>query len=271
MGAHSHTCNGVHHLPWCDKEKTNICSCPWVRYVLATIFGIVAAIMQGFFAFIAQSAEAMSDAGHALADSLAIAPVAFLAYRMVFASSEKSYKIDRIGIIWNTVFLFGISITLFFWFYLVVSTLHYERIILSSWMFVSGIIGLIGNIYQHKVLGHDHGGDVSTHSTTKQHILYDIIYSFLVLYGAGLIFSAENTEGLMRIFSMTGIILVGYILARHFFFDEVMKNKFIISVVNIILIFLVVSGRGDYVDAFLTFVLAVAMFVTAYKNTKSLF
>lgn len=177
---HSHALDehAPEHFERCDHPST--CFCEVNRYFLATMCGLLVAFVQWWFVRnYAGSYGAEGDASHTTADSLFMFVSVFLALWKHF-DKKKQLTAEKMGIVLNTAFL---VIAAMFIYYRAFFSDEFTTLSGGA-MFIAGMIGLVGNIGQYIVLGHAYKDEVSLHSTTIQHVVYDIVYSVMVIGGS---------------------------------------------------------------------------------------
>jgi Co/Zn/Cd efflux system component len=179
----------VAHFFWCRHPAT--CFCEVNRFLSATVCGLFFASAQFWLANrYAGSYGAEGDAGHMFADSLFMFVSVFLAVWKHYDHSRTNLA-EPIGIIANTIFLFGTALAILYHTYFGDEFTHFS----IGWMAIAGMIGLIGNLVQYRILEDPAGGDmssVSLHSMLKQHVVYDILNSIAVIAGAAISLIVAN-------------------------------------------------------------------------------
>lgn len=202
------------HFSWCGIDRQDRCYCEPIRYFLSAGWGFLFASVQWYLATrIAGSHGAEGDASHAFADSSFILISAFLAL-FKHADREHAGNFDVAGIWVNSLFLMGAAL------YIAYALVFGKGFSLfsSEFMLVAGLVGLVGNAFQVIVLGETHDHQVSMHSTTKQHIMYDMLYSAVVMGAAVLAMAAEwLLEGQASAVTRTIDVLVAVFLSGAMF------------------------------------------------------
>lgn len=140
---HSHE---VVHFSWCHKRDS--CFCEVNRYLGATVCGLFFAGVQWWLSTrYAGSYGAEGDASHMIADSLFIFVSVFLAVWKYYDKNHTGIA-EVIGILTNTLFLFLAA--LFILYHVFVGE-QFTRFSIG-WMAIAGLVGLIGNILQYRIL-----------------------------------------------------------------------------------------------------------------------
>lgn len=167
------------HFKGCNTPTD--CWCEVKRYYL--IFGIAAIILIAEIVggIASQSLALLADAGHVLTDTVAILVAIIVGYCVKRGNKEE--KTRRIGGYINTLLLGGVAI------WIAVEAVRRlkqpEEIV--SWMMLSiAVLGTIGNLVQHKIIGYSDDEHV-THESMRLHILSDLIQSLGVVFGGMLI------------------------------------------------------------------------------------
>ncbi len=266
---HSHV-HEVAHFRWCIRPKT--CFCEVNRYLLAGIVGLLAATAEIWIARLyAGSYGAESDAGHAYADSLFIFISAGLAFWKHY-DQKRSLMIDDIGIWINSWFLIIAGVYIFFRIYAGGRLVDFAALSMLS----AGAVGLIGNVAQFKSLGEKLSGEgTGTHSTTRQHVFYDILYSCSVMFAAAIILvMASGVNYLAQIFvGMLLTVIAAFVILRGGFVDydswkpEQKTNYWLgVAVAALVVAGLVINGSAVDVDNLIAILLSLAMIGAGISN-----
>lgn len=185
--AHSHDAG---HFATCRNPER--CFCEVYKYLLATAAGFLFAYLQWQIAVkLAGSRGAQGDAVHMFSDTAFVFVSAFLAVFKHY-SKKHSHATETVGVVINSLFLFVAGGYVLYRLYA-----GQEFPVFSGlWMAVAGLVGLAGNAGQLYILhlfGSEEKG-VSIHSTTWQHVLYDMLYSFAVVAGSALTWTPWERE-----------------------------------------------------------------------------
>lgn len=180
----------VRHFGWCRRPWE--CYCEVIRFLFATLSGLVFASVVWWLSHrYAGSYGAEGDAAHILSDSMFMFTSVFLAL-WKHHDKKNEENAEAVGIVANTLFLLMAAMFILYHTFLSDDFHHFS----SRWMAVAGMIGLIGNLAQYRILEsgdkpEDEGvvhvsRQVSILSLTKQHVFYDILNSAIVIAGAGI-------------------------------------------------------------------------------------
>lgn len=154
------------------------------QYLLSALWGFAFGGAQFLLVkFLASSYGAEGDASHTFADSSFILVSSLLAV-WKHRQLHKHERIEKIGVIVQSGFFILAAVYI----YLQIFFGNRHAALSPTFMFVAGLVGLVGNLVQAKVLGHahahGHGEDLSTHSETLKHIMYDVANSLVVMMSA---------------------------------------------------------------------------------------
>jgi Co/Zn/Cd efflux system component len=264
---HGHAHEVAHF--WYCKDR-NSCFCEVNRYVLAAVVGLVAATAElGIAWYKAGSFGAESDAGHAYADSLFILISAMLALWKHY-DKGRLRAIDDLGTWINSLFLIVAGG------YIVYRLLYGERSVefAGSMMFAAGIVGLAGNVGQFLALGEKVLEDApDMHSTTRQHVFYDMLYSGAVMFASAIVIIMGMKVNFV-LQSAVGFLMI--VIAAHLTLRVIDTEAWqargwtifalIMSLVAVFVIILIVNGSTSAVDKSTAALLAVAMIGGGLNN-----
>lgn len=264
---HGHV-HEVAHFKSC-KDR-NSCYCEVNRYILAAVVGLAAATAElGIAWYKAGSFGAESDAGHAYADSLFILISAVLALWKHY-DRKRLRAIDDLGTWINSLFLIVAGG------YIVYRLLYGERSVefAGSMMFAAGIVGLIGNVGQFLVLGEKVGGEApDMHSTTRQHIYYDMLYSVSVMFASAvvIVMGFRINFVLQSIIGFLMVVVATYTVLRVLDTEMWRPRDWAIyalamSLAATLVVLLIVNGSTTDVDRATAVLLAFAMIGGGLNN-----
>lgn len=261
----------VAHFKRCSNPDA--CFCEVNRYVMAAVVGLVFATLELWIArTLAGSYGAESDAGHAYADSGFILISAVLAYWKHYDKKNLS-AIDDLGTWINSLFLIIAGSYIFY--RLAWGETHVA--FSGAMMFVAGLVGLVGNYGQFIALGEKNLHDTpDMHSTTRQHIFYDMLYSGSVMLAAAIVFIMETKVVDFLFQSIVAgllVFVVSYFMAMAGFVNYHAWNKgkkldYGLGTLAVALcaIGLVINGSATDVDDLTAFLLAGAMILGGLYN-----
>lgn len=264
---HGHA-HEVAHFKSCKDPVT--CFCEVNRYILAAAVGLVAATAELAIAWYkAGSFGAESDAGHAYADSLFILISAALAYWKHY-DKKNLVAIDDLGTWINSLFLISAGGYIFY------RLLYGERTVefVGSMMFAAGFVGLVGNAGQFLALGEKGIVDApDMHSTTRQHIFYDVLYSggvifasaIVLIMGSGAHFVLQSSVGFFM------VVIAAYLVLRVVDTEmwqprEWTMYTLFMSLSAIFVVVLILNGSTTDVDKSTAVLLAIAMIAGGLNN-----
>ena len=264
---HGHA-HDVVHFKSCRNPAD--CFCEVNRYVVASVVGLIAATAElGIAWYLAGSFGAESDAGHAYADSGFILISAILAYWKHYTKRSKR-KIDDVGTWINSLFLIVAGLYIFYRLVFGETTVAFA----GSMMFLAGIVGLIGNYGQFLALGEKHLEDMpDMHSTTRQHIFYDMLYSGGVLFASAIVLIMETKVSFVGqcAVGLLLVVIISYLILRVINVERWESREWAIyalsmSLVALLIIVLIVNGSTTAVDVSTAILLALAMIVGGLNN-----
>jgi Co/Zn/Cd efflux system component len=266
---HSHS-HEVAHFRWCKNPTT--CFCEVNRYILAGVIGLLAASAEIWIAWMyAGSYGAESDAGHAYADSGFIFISAVLAYWKHY-DKDRYLVIDDIGIWINSWFLIIAGSYILFRIYAGGRFVDFA----APSMFGAGFVGLIGNVAQFRSLGEKLTGEgTGTHSTTRQHVFYDIMYSFAVMFSAALILVMSSGANylwqvlvgvMLVLIASVGILRLGFV--EYDSWEKAKRTDYWLGVTGAVVVVssLVINGSAVDVDNLTAILLSVLMIGAGILN-----
>jgi hypothetical protein len=264
---HGHTHEVAHFKRWCSNPDT--CFCEVNRYVLAAVVGFLAATAELRIAwFWAGSYGAESDAGHAYADSGFILISAALAYWKHY-DKENLHAIDDLGTWINSLFLILAGLYIFYRLGFGETSVTFA----GSAMFGAGVVGLLGNYGQFLALGEKMSDDVDMHSSTRQHIFYDMLYSGSVMFAAAivLIMDVETNFVWKCAIALLLVLIAAYLILKLVNHEIWEMGQWILYAISMIVaavtvVALIINGSKTDVDLLTAILLAMAMIMGGLYN-----
>lgn len=185
--AHSHDAG---HFKFCTNREH--CFCEVHKFLLATLAGFLFAYLQWQIAVkLAGSRGAQGDAAHMFSDAAFVFVSALLAVFKHY-NKKRAHATETLGVVINSLFLFVAGGYVLYRLY----AGHEFPVFSGLWMAIAGLVGLAGNAGQLYILhlfGSEEEG-VSIHSTTWQHVWYDMLYSAAVIAGSALTWTPWERE-----------------------------------------------------------------------------
>ncbi len=264
---HGHA-HDVAHFKSCRNPAD--CFCEVNRYIVAAVVGLIAATAElGIAWYLAGSLGAESDAGHAYADSGFILISAILAYWKHYTKRSKR-KIDDVGTWINSLFLIIAGMYIFY------RLIFGEAMVAfaGTMMFLAGVVGLAGNYGQFLALGEKHLEDMpDMHSTTRQHIFYDMLYSGAVMFASAIVLIMETKVNFVWqcAVGLLLVVIIAYLILRVIDTEKWESREWAIcalsmSLAALFVVVLIVNGSTTAVDSSTAVSLAFAMIAGGVRN-----
>lgn len=260
----------VAHFKRCSNPE--VCFCEVNRYVLAAFVGLVFATLELWIArSLAGSYGAESDAGHAYADSGFILISAVLAYWKHYDKKNLS-AIDDLGTWINSLFLIVAGLYIFYRLLYGESSVAFA----GTMMLAAGFVGLLGNYGQFVALGEKNLHETpDMHSTTRQHIFYDMLYSGSVMLAAAIVLvmglKVNFLWQCLVVVILVFIVAYSILVLRIVDYEEWDNSKRIDYGLGTVVVAglaagLVINGSASDVDDLTAFLLALAMVTGGLYN-----
>ena len=165
----------------------NECWCEIKRYSFVFILALIIFATEVAGGIISGSLALFADAGHVLADAIAIL-VSIVTAHYVRIKQWREKSVRTMGGIINALLLLIIAIWIGFE---GVGRIYYPRDIASKTMMVVAMFGTLGNWLQYKILG-TLAEEHITHKAMRLHILSDLLQSIAVVLGGVAIYFTQK-------------------------------------------------------------------------------
>jgi len=166
------------HYPGCINSSD--CWCETRRYFILLLYATAILAIEVIGGIYSGSLALLADAGHVLADNLAIMVSIVVAFFVKQKISEPS-TIRKIGFIVNIFLLLAVVLYIV---YEGIARIEHPRGIASWAMVAVATFGALGNWLQHKELAKVHSTDRhQTHRVLSAHVFSDLALSIGVIIG----------------------------------------------------------------------------------------
>jgi hypothetical protein len=260
--AHAHS---VTHFRWCTHPDS--CYCEVNRYLLAGFWGVFAAMAGWLISMRGGTYGGETNALHDFSDGGFILLSALLA-TFKHRYENRAQGIDDFGMWVNNLSFIVIGA------YMIHKMVHAgDTKFIGEMMFLAGLVAFIGNVVQFWLLGEHIGSASDMHHSNRVHVLFDMMNSWAVMYGASLaLIMAVEDFLVLKITSTFSLGLIGALIAIRFvgYKDWTRGRRFDFWVGYVLLSaymsMLVVSGTPRDMDLFIGVVLSFVMIVGGLRN-----